>query len=284
MYIILNFLWYQSNIFSNLSHFRHHNKHNPLTIITNVSQTPWQKQVWRQTSIPWSYQTRMRYITHTILELFLLPSCLMETIMGNGVVPCAWVSAQRTRWCSLMEPLQFCHPKWKLCILEKMQWYGNTVDREFCPPKHFQHHHIHRICCCNLERSQRKVFIKQRLKNLSDSTRNYWKSSRTTLDFLLLYQDESLIGWVSILPWSTCLHLCRFKGTHWTRRERKSFLMGLNESYSTIRGWILMMNPLPDTRQVCGLILQHEWQMDVASRWDMGMNFHAMQVRQNLTF
>ena len=37
-----------------------------------------------------------------------------------------------------------------------------------------------------------------------------------------------------------------------------------------------MMNPLPDTRRVHGLILQHERQMDVASRRDIGMNSHAM--------
>jgi hypothetical protein len=48
-----------------------------------------------------------------------------------------------------------------------------------------------------------------------------------------------------------------------TEREEKKrviqFLIGLNESYSTIRGSILMMKPLPGTRQVHGLILQHEW-------------------------
>jgi hypothetical protein len=73
-----------------------------------------------------------------------------------------------------------------------------------------------------------------------------------------------------------------------TEREEKKrvmqFLMGLNESYSTIRGSILMMNPLPDTQRVHGLILQHERQMDVASRRDIGMNSHAMQVRRNPTF
>ncbi|KAI5341072.1 hypothetical protein L3X38_020346 [Prunus dulcis] len=67
-------------------------------------------------------------------------------------------------------------------------------------------------------------------------------------------------------------------------REEKErvmqFLMGLNDSYSTIRGSILMMNPFPDTRRVHGLILQHEWQMDVASRRDLGMNSHAMQVQR----
>ncbi|CAL9005330.1 unnamed protein product [Prunus brigantina] len=53
-------------------------------------------------------------------------------------------------------------------------------------------------------------------------------------------------------------------------REEKEkvmqFLMGLNDSYSTVRGSILMMNPIPDTRRVHGLILQHERQMEVASR------------------
>lgn len=54
------------------------------------------------------------------------------------------------------------------------------------------------------------------------------------------------------------------------QREEKErvmqFLMGLNEPYSTVSGSILMMNPLPDTRKVHGLILQHERQMDVATR------------------
>ncbi|KAB5520231.1 hypothetical protein DKX38_024550 [Salix brachista] len=62
-------------------------------------------------------------------------------------------------------------------------------------------------------------------------------------------------------------------------REEKEkvmqFLMGLNDSYSTVRGSILMMNPIPDTRRVHGLILQHERQMEVASRPSYS---HAMQI------
>ncbi|XP_068312594.1 uncharacterized protein [Pyrus communis] len=58
------------------------------------------------------------------------------------------------------------------------------------------------------------------------------------------------------------------------------FLMGLNNSYATVRGSILMMSPLPDTRRVHGLILQHERQMDVANRRDMGTNSHTMQVQR----
>ena len=53
-------------------------------------------------------------------------------------------------------------------------------------------------------------------------------------------------------------------------REEKErvmqFLMGLNESYATICGSILMMSPLPDTRKVHALVLQQEWQVDVAAK------------------
>ncbi|CAL9028584.1 unnamed protein product, partial [Prunus brigantina] len=61
------------------------------------------------------------------------------------------------------------------------------------------------------------------------------------------------------------------------------FLMGLNDSYSTVRGSILMMNPLPDTRKVHGLILQHERQMEVTSRNDNLLTSHAMQISRSST-
>ena len=45
-------------------------------------------------------------------------------------------------------------------------------------------------------------------------------------------------------------------------REEKErvmqFLMGLNDSFSTIHGSILMMSPLPDMRKLHALILQQE--------------------------
>ncbi|KAB5525052.1 hypothetical protein DKX38_022801 [Salix brachista] len=56
------------------------------------------------------------------------------------------------------------------------------------------------------------------------------------------------------------------------------FLMGLNETYSTIRGSILMMNSLPDTRRVHGLVLQHERQMNVTSHREPVA--HAMQTHR----
>ncbi|KAB5564916.1 hypothetical protein DKX38_004970 [Salix brachista] len=65
-------------------------------------------------------------------------------------------------------------------------------------------------------------------------------------------------------------------------REEKEkvmqFLMGLNEPYSQIRGSILMMNPMPDTRKAHGLILQQERQMEVAARNSTMSASHAMQV------
>ena len=62
------------------------------------------------------------------------------------------------------------------------------------------------------------------------------------------------------------------------------FLMGLNDSYSTIRGSILMMNPIPDTRRVHVLILQHERQMEVASRPSYSHAMHISRTQANPGF
>ncbi|XP_070681889.1 uncharacterized protein [Malus domestica] len=100
----------------------------------------------------------------------------------------------------------------------------------------------------------------------------YYTKMKALWDELTSYHDPFIC---------TCAGL---KGL--AEREEKErvmqFLMGLNDSYSTVRGSILMMSPLPDTRRVHGLILQHERQMDVASRRDMGTNSHAMQVQRTL--
>ena len=52
-------------------------------------------------------------------------------------------------------------------------------------------------------------------------------------------------------------------------------LIGLNKPYSIMHGSILMMSSIPDTRRVHGLILQQEWQMDVANRQ---IGSHVMQT------
>ncbi|KAH7577028.1 hypothetical protein JRO89_XS01G0195000 [Xanthoceras sorbifolium] len=44
------------------------------------------------------------------------------------------------------------------------------------------------------------------------------------------------------------------------------FLMGLNESFATLRGSILIMSPLLDSRKVHALVLQQERQTDVVAQ------------------
>ncbi|KAL5745445.1 hypothetical protein ACOSP7_026591 [Xanthoceras sorbifolium] len=64
------------------------------------------------------------------------------------------------------------------------------------------------------------------------------------------------------------------------RKEKEmvmQFLMGLNESYATVRGSILMMSPLPDTRKVHALVLQQERQIEVAARRE-NTSYAAMQT------
>ena len=42
-------------------------------------------------------------------------------------------------------------------------------------------------------------------------------------------------------------------------------LMGLNETYTTVRGNILMMRPLPTVRQAYSLLIQEEKQREICS-------------------
>lgn len=44
-----------------------------------------------------------------------------------------------------------------------------------------------------------------------------------------------------------------------------TFLMGLNQSYSQIRGQILILDPMPEVNRVFSLILQDEQQREVGN-------------------
>ncbi|XP_073137802.1 uncharacterized protein [Henckelia pumila] len=67
-------------------------------------------------------------------------------------------------------------------------------------------------------------------------------------------------------------------------REEKEkvmqFLMGLNDTFSTIRGSIFLITPLPDTRKAHALVLQHEIQLEVTTnREHTGYNANFTQQR-----
>ncbi|XP_048430749.1 uncharacterized protein LOC125472847 [Pyrus x bretschneideri] len=55
------------------------------------------------------------------------------------------------------------------------------------------------------------------------------------------------------------------------------FLMGLNESYAAVRGQILLIQPLPDTRKAYSLVLQQEKQVEV-SLTRHNNSLHAMHL------
>ncbi|KAI5318009.1 hypothetical protein L3X38_037717 [Prunus dulcis] len=65
-----------------------------------------------------------------------------------------------------------------------------------------------------------------------------------------------------------------------TCEEQIRFLMGLNESYSAIRGQILLMQPLPKVRKGYSLITQEEKQRDLGSRQAI-IELATMAVRNN---
>ena len=57
--------------------------------------------------------------------------------------------------------------------------------------------------------------------------------------------------------------------------------MGLNESYSSARGQILLMNPLPSVRQAYAFIVQEEKQRELGTAVIIPSNIAAMAVRGN---
>lgn len=58
------------------------------------------------------------------------------------------------------------------------------------------------------------------------------------------------------------------------------FLMGLNESYSIVRGKILLNEPLPNINKVLSLILQEEKQRNV----DCGLHSMIHQATEVIAF
>ena len=60
------------------------------------------------------------------------------------------------------------------------------------------------------------------------------------------------------------------------------FLMGLNESYSAIRGQILLMNPLPDVAKAYSSIVQEEKQRSLGAAREMMENSSMVVQRTEL--
>ena len=71
-------------------------------------------------------------------------------------------------------------------------------------------------------------------------------------------------------------------GAQHDRQNLMQFLMGLNESYSAVRGQILLMNPLPSVRQAYASVCQEEKQRHLsATHVTDSNNSAAMAVRNN---
>ena len=77
---------------------------------------------------------------------------------------------------------------------------------------------------------------------------------------------------------------CNQRQIHVDQREEDKLmqlLMGLNESYTTMRSNILMMTPLPNVRQVYSLLVQEEMKRQVTS--EPTKNFLMASVVQKKT-
>ncbi|KAH7567810.1 hypothetical protein JRO89_XS07G0154500 [Xanthoceras sorbifolium] len=59
--------------------------------------------------------------------------------------------------------------------------------------------------------------------------------------------------WDELASYNDAVH-----GTQQEQQKLMQFLMGLNDSYSAVRGQILLMNPLPSVRQAYSSVSQKE--------------------------
>ena len=66
--------------------------------------------------------------------------------------------------------------------------------------------------------------------------------------------------------------------------KMSQFLMGLSEQFTTVRGQILLMNPLPDITQAYSMLLQEESQREFASQSVIPVENVAMNVKLNNNF
>jgi hypothetical protein len=77
--------------------------------------------------------------------------------------------------------------------------------------------------------------------------------------------------WDELASYNNAIH-----GAQQDQQKLMQFLMGLNDTYSAIRGQILLMNPLPSVRQAYSSVSQEEKQRLLSSTY-------AMAVRSNPT-
>ncbi|XP_009770962.1 uncharacterized protein [Nicotiana sylvestris] len=84
----------------------------------------------------------------------------------------------------------------------------------------------------------------------------------------------------------TCNCTCGARETmHKAEHDRRliQFLMGLNETYTVVRGSILMMNPLPIIAQAFSLLIQEERQREIKPHNHLSLESLALNVNTNRT-
>ncbi|XP_058192002.1 uncharacterized protein LOC131309363 [Rhododendron vialii] len=169
--------------------------------------------------------------------------------------------------------------QWTRCNDMVKSWLLNSLSREISPS----------VIYCDLaheiweelkERfsqvSSPHVFqIKQEIHNLAQDT----LSVVTYFTKLKALWDELS----ALCPISSCTCAAMKDALQYQQRQRTmKFLMGLNQSYSAVRGQILLMDPLPSVNRAYSLVLQEERQREVSSNRSPTPDVAALTVKGNL--
>ncbi|CAJ2674795.1 uncharacterized protein LOC123890336 [Trifolium pratense] len=116
--------------------------------------------------------------------------------------------------------------------------------------------------------------IRRAIANLSQGT----KSISTYYTELKAYKDE--LNSYQTLPACVCGAVPNFNEVY-TTEHLMDFLQGLNDSYTSVRSQILLMDPLPSVPKAYSLLLQEERQRSISDSRSVSIDQSAMSVQQS---
>lgn len=168
--------------------------------------------------------------------------------------------------------------QWTRCNDMVKSWLLNSLSREISPSV------IYCDLACEIWQELKERFSQVSSPHVFQIERDIHNLDQETLSVVTYFTKLKSL-WVSYQPFVLYLHVpvVQEEALQYQQRQRTmKFLMGLNESYSGVRGQILLMDPLPSVNRAYSLVLQEERQREVSSNRSSPLDVAALTVKRNL--
>jgi hypothetical protein len=165
---------------------------------------------------------------------------------------------------SIKEPSQENQPAeyalWNRCNSMILSWLTHSVEQDLAKGV------IHAKTAHQVWKDFKDQFSQKNIPAIYQIQKSLASLSQGTMSVSTYFTKIKGL-WDELESYRT-LPTCNQMKAHDEQREEDrlmQFLMGLNESYSTVRSNILMMSPLPNVRQAYSLVIQEETQRQMTS-------------------